>query len=645
MIVYQDTVRNFIDQCNEEELRSISEIVSEDMRSKGLGYFDNSQVRAWQNSLPAIANVLASCDLDDGVGIAIEYKIRQSRDRIDLIVYGTDENNKDSVVVVELKQWSAVTRTNKIDHVHTFGGHGEDDYWHPSYQAYNYVNLMSNFNEYIQKEDVRMTACAYLHNLDNGNSVLLEDLTLFPVVKEVPVFMKQDEKKLASFISKYVKYGKKDVLYQIENSRIVPSKHLSELLSEALKGNGFFSYDHAQANAVAEIVKTVEDALYYNEKKAIIIKGGAGTGKSIVALNVLGLLLSEQYGKRRNAIYLTANAAPRYLYTEELVGNNYRKKVIKELFKYPSIFKEAGENDYDCVLIDEAHRIFDYKNGVGIPGGTHIFEKIMNGSRVCVFFIDEDQAVTKDDFVTINRIREMAYKCHARVIEGNDLELTTQFRVLGGQDYIDFVKDFLGYTKYGLHYTLNNNYDFRVFDSAKDMMDAIKEKDRQFRTSEKSGKCRVVAGYTYEWVTKNKFRNEDGYDIVLDNGEFKAKWNLRCKEVGSTYSWLNDPESVEEVGCIHTCQGLDLNYCGVIIGKDLTYNELALVFHKEKNAKSDKASGIRTSEDELAKQLIRNTYNVLLTRGMMGTYVYCEDQKLREYLKTLIIEGDSTTSF
>lgn len=638
MIVYHDTVRNFINQCNEKELKSISDIVSKDMLVNGISSFDDSQVRAWENSLPAVANVLDRCDIDDNVRVAIEYKIRQSRDRIDMIIYGADENNHKNLVIIELKQWSNANRSNKKDYVLVNGGHGTDDYWHPSYQALNYANLMSNFNEYIQNNSIKLTACSYLHNMNNDYSMLLDNLELYPMVKDAPVFLKDDEKKLAEFITKYVKYGEKQLLYEIENSRIVPSKHLSDMLTNALKGNGFFSYDQAQANAVSEIVRTVEDALYYNEKKAIIIKGGAGTGKSVVALNVLGQLLSKQYGDRRNAIYLTANAAPRVLYSQELIGNDYTKKAIANLFKYPSIFKESGENEYDCTLIDEAHRIFDYKNGVGIKGGTHIFDKIMNASRVSVFFIDEDQAVTTDDYVTINRIKETAYKYHTRVMEGSDLELTTQFRVLGGQDYIDFIKDFLGYTHYGLKYKVNKNYDFRVFDNAKEMMDLIKEKDQLFKAENKSGKCRIVAGYTYEWVTKGCYRNEDGYDIILDDGKFKAKWNLRCNEVGSNYSWLNDPESIEEIGCIHTCQGLDMNYCGVIIGKDLIYDGEKIVFKKEANAKTDNASGIRRSEDKLAEKLIRNTYNVLLTRGMCGTYVYCEDKALSVYLKSLITD-------
>ena len=147
----------------------------------------------------------------------------------------------------------------------------------------------------------------------------------------------------------------------------------------------------------------------------------------------------------------------------------------------------------------------------------------------------------------------------------------------------------------------------------------------------------MVAGYTYEWVSKNMYRDSFAYDIVLDNGEFEAKWNLRCKEVGANYSWINDPYSVKEVGCIHTCQGLDMNYCGVIIGKDLQYKDGQLKFCKDQIARSDRNSGIRLSDDVTAEHLIRNTYYVLLTRGMLGTYVYCEDEGLREYLKGMII--------
>ena len=644
MIIYQESKSEFIKECDQQ---SISDKVATSMRYNGISSFEESQINAWKYSLPAIADVLKQSNTDSDIDVAIEYKINQSRDRIDFLIYGQDEANKNNVIIIELKQWSSVTRTNKKNFVHTFGGGGEKDYWHPSYQAKNYANLLYNFNEYLQENDVSLRTCAYLHNMDNGNIVLLGNLKLFPITNETPVFLKDDSAKLADFISKYVKHGNKNLLYEIENSRVVPSRHLADMLKESIEGNDFFSYDEAQANAVSEIVKTVEDAIYYNEKKTIIIRGGAGTGKSVVAINVLGQLVSGKNGKNYNAVYCTANASPRYLYTEELINNNYKKNAINNLFKYPTVFVNAGENVFDCAIIDEGHRVFDFKGGVGIKKGTHVLEEIIKSSRISVFFIDEDQAVLKIDYATVDRIKETARKCHSRVIEGKDLELTTQFRVLGGESYISFIKSFLGYDNLIEHYNLSSNYDFRVFDSALEMQKAIREKDEICRKEYAeqhplvpidniSGRCRMVAGYTYEWVSKNQFRDGPDYDIILDDGKYKAKWNLRCKEVGAQYSWVSDPLSVDEVGCIHTCQGLDMNYCGVIIGKDLVFKDGELHFDKTANAKSDLASQIKNADDETAKKLIRNTYNVLLTRGMKGTYVYCEDANLRDYLKSFI---------
>ena len=639
MIVYRETIGNFVKQCSGSVEPNIANAISDKMRYVGLSGFGSSQVEAWKNSLPAIADVLDSSEIDRDVDVSIEYKIRQSRDRIDFVIYGKDDNDNRNVIIVELKQWSSVTRTNKKDFVHTFGGNGEDDYWHPSYQAQNYANIMSNFNEYIQNNAIKLSACSYLHNMDNENEVLLEDTDLFPLVKDAPVFLKDDQEKLSAFISKYVKHKDSKLLYEIEDSRILPSKHLSNMLAEAIKGNDFYSYDEAQAKSVAEIVGTVKDTLYYNEKKTIIIKGGPGTGKSVVAINALGQLINDKT-QRYNAAYVAVNRAPRLLYTQELIKDDFKKNSIKALFKYPNIFKDCGENDYDCLVVDEAHRIFDFKGGIGLRSGTHILETIIKASRVNVFFLDEDQAVTSIDYANVERIKDTAYRCHSRVIEGNGLELTTQFRVLGGDTYISFIKAMLNYPNtVKFVYKKDKNYDLRVFDNANDMLKEIKKRDQEYIENngdkQGSGKCRIVAGYTYEWRSKGEDRDSPLYDIELDDGEYQAKWNLSRND---EYSWLNDPYSINEVGCIHTCQGLDLNYCGVIIGKDLTYRDGKLCFNKEANAKTDRTSGIRNSDDVLAEKLIRNTYNVLLTRGMKGTYIYCEDRKLSQYIRSLIEE-------
>ena len=285
-------------------------------------------------------------------------------------------------------------------------------------------------------------------------------------------------------------------MYHIEASRIVPSKLLAKMLSDAIKGNPFFSYDEAQATSVAQIVETAVDSAAYGGKRTIIIRGGAGTGKSVVAINALGQLINNRSsGHRLNAVYVTSNAAPRNLYTEELVADDYKKNAIAALFRYPTVFCHSGEDEYDCALIDEAHRIFDFKGGVGIRKGTHVLDDIIRASRVAVFFIDDDQAVTTTDFATIERIKDAAGRMHSKLIEGTDLELKTQFRVTGGEQYISFIKSFLGYNDNITSY-FPDKYEFKVFDSALEMHRAIIEKDDLFNCGHTvSGKCRVVAGY------------------------------------------------------------------------------------------------------------------------------------------------------
>ena len=638
MIIYRENVGKFISQCLDgTSALDIGSIISKQMRLNGITYFGDSQVNAWNASLPEMALVLKRSNVDENIDVAVEYKLVQSRDRIDFLICGNDEADHENVVVIELKQWSQVRPTNKQYFVNTFGGGGEGDYWHPSYQAYNYAQILLNFNEFVRENKVGLPSCCYLHNMAEGNSVLLDDISKYPLVLSSPVFYEGQSDQLGKYISKYIKKPNKHLLYLIENSRIVPSKFLANMLKEAIQGNPFFSYDEAQATSVAQIVETAVDSAKYGGKRTIIIKGGAGTGKSIVAINALGQLINNKESPNRlNAVYVSTNAAPRNLYSEELVGKDYTKTAIKQLFRYPTVFCHSGEDEFDCALVDEAHRIFDFKGGVGIKKGTHVLEDIIRASRVAVFFIDSDQAVTTTDFATIDRIKEAAEKMHSKIIEGTQLELKTQFRVTGGEQYISFIRSFLGYNNdISLYYP--DKYDFKVFDSASDLHEAIKEKDDLFNLNHTvSGKCRLVAGYTYEWKSKYQYRDSNIYDIILDSGDFKAKWNLRCKEVGPDYSWANDPDSINEVGCIHTSQGLDLNYCGVIIGKDIQYKDGKLLYCQNETAKSDNYSGIRKSDKEIADKLIRNTYYVLLTRGMLGTYVYCEDEGLREHLKEML---------
>ena len=621
MIVYEGLCKEFIEHSLSFDPPIIGEEIIDRFNTLHISSGE-SEYHSWNNSLPALARVLSMSQVPDDSEIGIEYNIRGNRQRIDALICGENENGEETAVIIELKQWSTAERTDKPYYVNTFGGNGQDDYWHPSYQAANYAGMIENFYAYVQDRPVRFKACSFLHNMDNVNEMLLRDQNLYPLVNYSPVFLKGDEKKLADFLSSFIKTPCKDLLYRIDHSEIRPSPKLSDMLNDALKGNDFFSYSDEQADAVSTIVQIVRDSARYGEKRTVIIKGGPGTGKSIVAINVLGQLIKPIKGKDGlNAAYFTCNSAPRTLYEKKLIEDNYRKNAISNLFRHPLALKNVPANVMSCSLFDEAHRMFDWKGGTGLKKGVNLIEQCIKASRVSVFFIDEDQAVTIHDYATIDRIRELADGCNSRVVEGPTL--STQFRVLGGANYLGFVKNLLGYPSAEPYSDRFDNYCVRVFDNASEMRDELEKMDKEF------GDSRMVAGYTYEWITKDNY--DGGYDIILD--DFKAKWNMKKND----YSWLYDKDSFKDVGCIHTCQGLDMQYCGVIIGKDLRYEDGRIIFDPNMIAKSDKSSGIRTCKDrEKAESLIRNTYNVLLTRGMRGTYIYCEDQKLREHIKEMV---------
>lgn len=645
MIVYYAKKSDFVEQC---ENGKIADELSKCMI--GLSGGGEREEKSWENSLPQIANVLKMSSLPDDVIVAAEYKIQQLQNRLDFVITGRNKDDEPVVIIVELKQWSKDIKSSKLkDFVYTYGGGGEKDYLHPSFQALNYANIISNTYLFSIENKVVFLPCSYLHNMPQEYEIRLRNKEKYPFVDKSPVFLKGDEKLFAKYLSDKLSKADAKLLFDLDESQIVSSKELAKVLDESLKGNELFTLDDGQKTSIETIVSEVDDYLKYGEKKVILIKGGPGTGKSVVALNTLGSLITPKKGKNHgyNVAYFTANAAPRYLYSDELTkGREYTKQLIKSFFKHPVVFDKCGKDTYDCALIDEAHRLFANKPGMGIKKDVNLLKKAIEAAKICVFFIDEDQAVTKDDYATIERIGKIAEKCNpkVRIVEGDDLTLTSQFRVAGGAEYIAFIRFFLGYNDERIVYT-PQKYEFKVCDTAEEMREWVRNHDTEIRKRKAdesgesidniSGNCRMVAGYCYKWDSKGQDRDGDKFDIVLDDGKFKAKWNLRNFETGQAYSWLGDPLSVEEVGCIHTCQGLDIDYCGVIIGKDLYYDDGQIKFNKNANANSDKASGIRRADDELAKRLIRNTYNVLLTRGVKGTYVYCEDKKLRDYLKSL----------
>lgn len=198
MIVYEKSISGFIDDCSKGV---IADMVASRMAADGIG-FGHSEMKSWDKSLPFISDALNQKDIDKNINVAIEYQSQLNKSRINFLVYGKNEKNADSMVIVELKQWSMMKRTTKPNYVHTVGGGGEGDYQHPSYQSLRYGAMLRGFNEYVQDNHVDINSCSYCHNMDSIYQNFIGDVETYPFLSQSPVFLEGDKEKLAAFINR-----------------------------------------------------------------------------------------------------------------------------------------------------------------------------------------------------------------------------------------------------------------------------------------------------------------------------------------------------------------------------------------------------------------------------------------------------------
>lgn len=304
-----------------------------------------------------------------------------------------------------------------------------------------------------------------------------------------------------------------------------------------------------------------------DRKQVLIVQGGPGTGKSVVAIN----LLVELTKAGMLVQYVSKNAAPRAVYEAKLTGT-IKPTVFRNLFKGSGAFVSSEENEFDVLVVDEAHRLNRFSGLYGNLGENQIKE-IIHASRFSVFFLDEDQRVTLSDIGHKKEILKWAHLAGADVTE---LELASQFRCNGSDGYLAWLDNTLQIRETVNESLAGIDYDFRVFDDPVALKEAIVEKNQL------NNRSRMVAGYCWPWNSK---KNSEAFDIIIDRHDFRMKWNL--SEDSSL--WIIKPNSVNEIGCIHTCQGLEVDYIGVIIGPDLVARDGVVKTDVTKRAKSDKS--------------------------------------------------------
>ena len=625
MIVYSGTKSQFNNDVN---LNLISDKILEKLREKHLSGGQESEYQSWQNSLHFMRSAIDDPDIPNDVEVAIEYQIPRTSKRVDFMIAGADAANTNNVVVVELKQWSSAEKVDDIMHhsVRAFTGGANRIVNHPSYQAYAYATFIKNSSEQVQDERIGIKPCAYLHNCSPEARTPLDDDIYTPWLEEAPLFDKSQTIQLRNFIKKFIvsKSSSGDLLYKIDNGRIRPSKALQDCLVSLMKGNEEFILLDDQAVVFDLCKKYMAQCRKDLQKRTIIIQGGPGTGKSVLAVN----LLKEFLLKNNNACYCTKNSAPREAYQKLLAKSNYKAMVnIKQLFRSPFGLCNLTSNFYDCLIVDETHRLV--KKMYGDWKGDNQVKECINASLFTVFLLDEDQQITKKDIGSVEEIKKWATELDSEVIMNEDTVLQSQFRCNGSDQYIQLINNILQIGK-PMDIDLKElNFDIRVFDDPNELRDTLRELNKI------NNKARMVAGYCYDWNVKH---NRGEYDIYLENG-FKAKWNLENDKI-----WAINPNSFEEVGCIHTAQGLEFGYIGVLIGNDLRFDKASgkIITDRTKISKDDKSSGIRSAKDDVAARLIKNTYKTLLTRGQKGCFIYCEDKALADYIRSFLVSYDVT---
>lgn len=618
--IYQESLRQFNKDLFEGTL---TQKLDDALKKAHVGVND-SQDNTFNDSLPRLGYVFGPDHINQDIQCCIEYRIRASGGyRIDFMLSGYDHENNKNVVVIELKRWSRdnvslIPNSNNVKAL-VARSVGFKETVHPSFQSFNYCDLLRLFYKEVNDNNISLHPCSYLHNYDEKHPPVLSDKRFGKILEISPMFSKKDNQKLLDFVNRYIKKAdNKEIFTILNNSEICPTNDLQNNVKKIFLDNNNFKLFGAQQVAYNAIMGAIKQAILTNEKKVFIIQGGPGTGKSIIALK---LMASVIFSMKKLAFYVTQTSAPRGTLEKEIQKsvdpNNPEGSAVSELIEYAGNWvkdKRKG-NELDCVIVDESHRLKTSAQGAIIKN-TSIVKEIIKSSKVSVFFVDEKQVVTYTDVGTIENITNACMEVTGEMpVMKEEYNLVSQFRCGGSNGYMAFVDHIL----YGTEYPDEElSFEYEVKFCNKNPLDLemdIKEKQS------KGFNARWVAGYCYD------YKERVGTVTPLNK-----PWNFDVKK------WASDPKAVGQVGCVYSAQGMEFDYVGLIIGKDMRYENGKVVFDCEQHSTDDHSymnADFKRTEKNISKanDYIRNAYNVLFTRGMKGCSIYCEDEALGKYLE------------
>ncbi|ASW55211.1 DUF2075 domain-containing protein [Plantactinospora sp. KBS50] len=584
--------------------------------------------RSWQRSLPVLARDLSDAGLG-AVEVLVEYQLPLTSRRVDAVLAGVDpRSGEDSYLVVELKQWSAATAYEESDTLVAVEGVAGPRL-HPGIQVADYCAYLVDFLGILERTDPSarpgpLLGAAYLHNAHDRD---VAALLARPVTRWSRLFTGQHRGQWLDHLrSRFAPLSGAGAADRFLTSAVRPSRNLLAVAAAELKERSHFTLLDEQHLAYELVMHAVERARTAHHKRAVVVAGGPGSGKSVIALSVLGELA------RRNRAVLHATGSRSFTQTLRRYAGRGSTR-LQGLFKYFNSFMAADVNDIEVLLCDEAHRVRETSVNRYTPRARRDrarpqLDELISAARVPVFLLDEHQVVRPGELGNVEVISAYARKLGLDV---DVVSLHDQFRCGGSAAYERWVLGLLGLD--GGPPTVwagDGRFDLRLAYSPEQLERFLADRQRPGVTA------RMSAGYCWPWSDPRP----DGTlvpDVVV--GEWARPWNVKSDRrvgdaPGSAY-WATDPAGFGQVGCVYTAQGFEYDWSGVILGPDLVARDGRLVTRREESKDPELRGRGRVGDDD-ADRLIRNTYKVLLTRGMRGTVIHSTDPETREFLAGLV---------
>jgi DUF2075 family protein len=567
-----------------------------------------------------VSQVIEHTGLDDN-GILLEYQLPLTSKRLDVLLTGLNFDGEENAVIIELKQWEKCTSTHSPNEVVTFVGGAQREVLHPSVQVGQYHLYISDSHTAFYDTDnpINLSSCSYLHNYHTDSTDEIFKPKFKDWIKKYPLFTADDVPALSAYLKEFLSEGDGlGILQKVEDSQFRPSKKLMEHVGNVIKGKSEYILLDEQLVAYDKVFTTAKEGYHDKQKTVIIIKGGPGTGKSVIAINLMADLMLDGH----NAHYSTGSRA----FTETLRQSIGMRAAPQ--FKYFNSYVGAEYNALDVLIADEAHRIRETSNSRWQRVSEKLqIEELIHVAKVPVFLLDDDQVVRPNEIGSGDLIKEHSDRMGCKVFE---YELEAQFRCAGSDGFVNWVNNTLGIKRTAnVLFDRNDDFEFEIFDTPEKLEGAISSKEAEGFTA------RMTAGFCWKW---SKQLNGDGTlkeDVII--GDYRRPWNARPEAtrlapgIPKANIWAYDPNGINQVGCIYTAQGFEFDYVGVIFGLDLRYD-----FDNQKwqGYKENSHDFVVKRSGEQFIDLVKNTYRVLLSRGMKGCYVHFMDRDTERFIRS-----------